>query len=107
MGLGWFRRRRSAASAPRRPRLAADPVPVMAGPTVLIERLDEDPVGNEIMASLGERYELLDRAGDGRRLEIVVDDTSYADEAVVHLACQLDQIDHEWERHWSWPRAQS
>lgn len=107
MELGWFRRRGRGRPAPRRPRLAADPVPVMAGPTIFIERLDRDPKGDEIIASLGGKYELRDPAGDGQRFEIVVNDTSFADEAVVHLACQLDQIDQDWEHHWSWPRAQT
>lgn len=72
------------------------------GPTIVLERLDP-PRGGEIIAALGKRYAISDP--DGGVVEVLVDDAVYPDEAVVRLASIMDEIDPDWQRLISWPRA--
>lgn len=101
MKLGRWRRRRSGA-APGPSDAAERFREPKRGPTILLERLDP-PRGGEIIAALGERYEVTDP--ETGVVEVLVDDAVYPDEAVVRLASIMDEIDADWQWLISWPKA--
>lgn len=102
MKLGRWRWRGSGAAAPRPSDAAERFREPERGPTILLERLDP-PRGAEIIAALGERYEVTD--SQTGVIEVLVDDAVYPDEAVVRLASIMDGIDSDWQWLISWPRA--
>jgi hypothetical protein len=77
------------------------------GPKLLLERLDEDGDGTEILAALGRRDEVSPTGESGREFQVIVDNAVFPDEAVVRLASVLDGIDEDWVRHLRWPKAQA
>jgi hypothetical protein len=106
MDFDWLRRRHpSKPQHVRRPQPILEVKPSFSGPPVVVERLDDDPQGRAIIAELGDRYEVADLDGVGKRFRVVVEDAFESDEAVVRLASQLDEIDPEWQRYLSWPRS--
>lgn len=108
MDLGWLRRRRvKAPEAVCRQKPEAESAPIIADPTVLVERLDDDPKADAIITELGKCYEIIDLNSSGGSFKVVIDDAFEQDEAIVRLASALDDIDLDWQRHLSWPRSQS
>lgn len=105
------RRSRRRASATKLERAAAltdaeRPTPER-GPQLLLERIKGDAQGTEILAALGEHYEISALGEDRRLLQVVVDDAVFPDEAVVRLASVLDGIDQDWVLHIRWPKVQA
>ncbi|MBS1895422.1 MAG: hypothetical protein JST59_29330 [Actinobacteria bacterium] len=106
MDLRWLRLRRGQGKARRRrPKLSAESAPILDGPRVVIERLDSAARSREAVVALGALFEVTDVDGDGRRFEVILGHCSYADEAVVRLASELDDIDRDWQLYLSWPRS--
>lgn len=104
MRVQWpWRRSSSTPPTPRR-KLAAEPPPSLAPPAVILVRLEDGPRGEEIIAALGDSYEVLDVGWNRQRFKVLVADTVFEDEAVVRVASRLDAIDPEWPRHLSWPK---
>lgn len=106
----WLPRRRSGASMARgeqRPTVSETTRPEPErGPKLLLECLDDDADGAEIVAALRERYEITALGSGSRRFEVLIDDAVYPDEAVVRLASVLDEIDPDWVKHIRWPKVQ-
>lgn len=75
------------------------------GCPVLLQRLDTAQTGNGVIEALSERYEVeaIDQAH--LRFRVAVDDARFPDEAVVRLACVLDEIDPDWQERFAWPKA--
>jgi hypothetical protein len=100
MSPGWLRRRlssRERSPASRSERIHVDGCPVV------LQRLDTAQREDRVIEVLTERYEV--EALDQVRYRIVVDDARFADEAVVRLACLLDEIDPNWQERFAWPEA--
>lgn len=102
MSLGeWIRRRlfpdrRIAASDYKRPSVDGCPV--------LLQRLDAEG-GSKVVEALAERYEVVGVEGEDELLyRVEVDDARFPDEAVVRLACLLDEIDPGWQSRFAWPK---
>jgi len=77
------------------------------GCPVVLQRLDTAQPEDKVIEVLTKRYEV--EALDQAQLQyrIVVDDARFADEAVVRLACLLDEIDPNWQENFVWPKANS
>lgn len=108
----WLRRRSETQSLPAKiepqqsPANGGRPEPER-GPKILLERLDGGGDVTEIIAALGERYEVSAFGESGRQFQVVVDNAVFPDEAVVRLASVLDGIDQDWVRHLRWPKVQA
>lgn len=94
----WFRRRRS------KKRLSPPERPSLKGCAVLLRRLDQGREGSDLLGVLAKRHRLLALDGERLRYRIMVDHARFPDEAVVQLACELDEIDPSWQDHLAWPK---
>ncbi len=108
----WPRIRRNARHHPnaaKQPKgeTSTERPPAERGPRVLLECLDGEAEGTEILAVLGKRYEVTALGNESRQFEVLIDDAVFPDEAVVRLASVLDEIDHDWVRHIRWPKVQA
>jgi hypothetical protein len=77
----------------------------LAGCAVFLRRFDQGREGDDLLGAVERRHEL--RALDQERLRfrVTVDEARFPDEAVVRLACELDEIDPGWQDHLAWPTA--
>ena len=76
------------------------------GHSVFLEYRSDDQMAEEIVAALAERFEAeaIQNAA-GKMVRIFLASAVDPNEAVVKLACALDEIDPAWERIFSWPHA--
>lgn len=100
------RHRPNAAEQPKGETSTEHPAPER-GPRVLLECLNDEAGGAEILAVIGRRYEITALGNESRQFEVLIDDAVFPDEAVVRLASVLDEIDHDWVRHIRWPKVQA
>ena len=76
------------------------------GQSVFLESKSGDRKASEIAAALAERFETQTTEDTaGTTIHIFLASAVDPNEAVVKLACALDEIDPAWERTFSWPRA--
>lgn len=94
----WFRRRRS------KKRLSPLERPSLDGCAVFLRRLDQGREGADLLGVLAKRHQLLALDQERLRFRVTVDDARFPDEAVVQLACELDEIDSGWQDHLAWPK---
>ena len=121
----WPRIRRNARHHPNaaeqpKGETSTERPPPERGPRVLLECLNGEAEGTEILAVLGKRYEVTALGNESRQFGVLFDydgtlvplaphpsDAVFPDEAVVRLASVLDEIDHDWVRHIRWPKVQA
>jgi hypothetical protein len=77
------------------------------GCRVILRQLDTAQTGSEVIEALSERYEVEALDPAQLLLRVKVNDARFVDEAVVRLACVLDEIDPDWQERFAWPKGSS
>lgn len=71
---------------------------------MFLRRLDQGREGADLLGVLAKRHQLLALDQERLRFRVTVDHARFPDEAVVQLACELDELDPGWQDHLAWPK---